>query len=134
MKHRFVGIALFLFVALAPALWAQAVTPADAAPFLGTWTLTLDTPQGAFEQTLTLKDADGKVVGEITSAMQAGAQPIDNISKSGSDLVLKFQGEFQGNAFQAAITLTPDGADKANVTFDVMDGQFVMQGTGARKN
>ena len=136
MKHWLVRLALAAAITLAPALlFAQAaLSTADAAPFLGTWTITLDTPQGAFEQTLTLKDAGGKVQGEISSAMQAGAQPIDEIAKSGNDLVLKFQGDFQGNAFQAAITMTPDGSDKAAVTFDVMNGQFVMQGSGVRKN
>ena len=43
------------------------------------------------------------------------------------------QAGHQGQAFAAKITLTPDGADKAKVTFDVMDGQFVMEGTGVKK-
>jgi hypothetical protein len=135
MKQWLARTLTVALVALAPLVVSAqtALTSADAAPFLGTWTVTLDTPQGAFEQTILLKEADGKVLGEITSAMQPGAQPIDEISKSGNDLVLKFQGDFQGNAFQAAITLTPDGADRANVTFDVMNGQFVMQGTGVKK-
>ena len=58
---------------------------------------------------------------------------MEDISKSGNDLVLKFEGDFQGMAFAAAITMTPDGPDKANVSFDVMNGQFVMQGTGVKK-
>lgn len=135
MKQWLVRIVTAALVTLAPVLAsAQAAATADAAGFLGTWTITLDSPQGAFEQTLTLKDSGGKVLGEMTSAMQPGAQTIDDISKSGNDLVLKFQGDFQGTPFDAAITLTPDGADKANVTFDVMNGQFVMQGTGVKKN
>lgn len=111
----------------------SALTAADAGSFLGTWTLTLDSPQGAFEQTLVLKDVNGKVLGEMTSPIQQGTQTVDDISKSGNDLVLKFQGDFQGMAFEAAITMTADGPDKANVSFDVMNGQFVMQGTGVKK-
>jgi len=65
--------------------------------------------------------------------MAPGAQKVTDITKSGSDLVLKFAGDFQGNAFDAAITMTPDGTDKAKVTFDIMDGQFVMDGTGTKK-
>ncbi len=112
---------------------APALTPGDAAPFLGTWALTLQTPHGNFEQTLTLKNTNGKILGEIANPMQPGAQPIDDISKSGNDLVMKFQGDFQGMAFAATLTMTPDGADKANCTFDVMNGQFVMQGTAVKK-
>ena len=109
------------------------LSAADAGPFLGTWVVTLQTPQGNLEQTVTLKETNGKVLGDISSNMQPGSQPIDEISKSGNDLVLKFQGDFQGTAFQAAITMTLDGADKANCTFDVMNGQFVMQGTAVKK-
>jgi hypothetical protein len=136
MIHRWfartlVAAALVVTPVLAAAQ-AAALSAADAAPFLGTWTISLQSPQGAFDQTLVLKEANGKVVGEITSPLAPGATPMDEISKSGNDLVVKFQGDFQGQAFSAAITLTPDGADKANVTFDVMNGQFVMQGTGVK--
>ena len=37
---------------------------ADAANFMGTWLLTLDSPQGPFALTMALTDADGKVVCE----------------------------------------------------------------------
>ena len=53
--------------------------------------------------------------------------------KAGADLVMKFAGNFQGNPFDAAITMTPDGTDKAKVTFDVNGGQFTMSGTGTKK-
>jgi hypothetical protein len=48
-------------------------------------------------------------------------------------VVLKFAGNFQGNPFDAAITMTPDGTDRCKVTFDVNGGQFTMSGTGAKK-
>ena len=50
-----------------------------------------------------------------------------------ANLVLKFAGNFQGNTFDATITLTPDGSDKAKVTFDINGGQFTMNGTGTKK-
>jgi hypothetical protein len=120
---------------LAPArISAQStLAAADAAAFLGTWTLSVESPQGPFDQTLELKNAGGKLSGELTSALAPQATEITDISKDGEDLILKFNGEFQGNAFNAKITLTPQGTDKAKVTFDVMDGQFVMDGTGVKK-
>jgi hypothetical protein len=60
------------------------------------------------------------------------AQKVTDISKAGNDLVLKYQGDFQGQAFAAKITLTPVD-DKLGVMFDVMDGQFTMSGVGAKK-
>jgi len=112
---------------------AQTLTIADLGVFSGEWTLTLDGPQGAFEQSVVFKDEGGKAVAEMTSDIQPEAQKVTDISKNGSDVVLKFAGNFQGNPFDAAVTLTPDGTDKCKVTFDVNGGQFTMSGTGTKK-
>jgi hypothetical protein len=60
-------------------------------------------------------------------------QKVTDVTKSGENLVLKFAGNFQGNPFDAAITMTPDGTDKVKVSFDVNGGQFTMSGTGTKK-
>ena len=122
-----------LAIALSTGLGAAQLTPADAGAFMGSWSLMLDSPQGAFEQSLVLKDEGGKVIAELSNQMQPDVQKVTDVSKKGDDLVLKFAGNFQGNAFDAMITMTPDGADKAKVTFDVNGGQFTMSGTGTKK-
>jgi len=126
---------LALVLVLLPfATFAEAqLAPADAGAFMGSWTLALDTPQGAFEQSLILKDEGGKVVAEMSSQMQPEVQKVTDVSKKGGDLLLKFAGNFQGNPFDALITLTPDGTDKCKVTFDINGGQFTMNGTGTKK-
>jgi hypothetical protein len=130
---RLIGT-IALSIALCSAVAAaQALTVTDAGAFMGTWVLTLDSPQGPFEQNLVLKEDGGKVVAEITNQMQPDVQTVTDITKAGADLVMKFAGNFQGNAFDAAITMTPDGTDKAKVTFDVNGGQFTMSGTGTNK-
>lgn len=132
--NRLTWIARTIAVALvlSPlAVFAQ-LAPADAAAFMGSWTITLDTPQGAFDQSLVIKDDAGKVVAEMSSAMQPEVQKVTDVSKAGTDLVLKFSGNFQGNPFEAVVTITPDGADKAKVLFDINGGQFSMNGTGVR--
>ena len=123
------GLVLLLSPAAAG---AQGLAPADADDFIGVWTLTLESPQGPFEQNLTLKDEGGKVIGEMTNQMQPEVQKITDVSKEKGDLVMKFAGNFQGNPFDAVITITPDGADKAKVLFDINGGQFSMSGTGTR--
>ena len=129
---RLLGI-LGLVLLLSPAAaGAQGLAPADAGDFMGEWTLTVDSPQGPFEQSMTVKDEGGKVVAELTSQMQPEAQKVTDVSKEKGDLVLKFAGNFQGNPFDAVITITLDGADKAKVLFDINGGQFSMSGTGAR--
>ena len=129
---------LFATVALAIALSAglgavQQLSPSDAGAFMGSWSLMLDSPQGSFEQTMVLKDDGGKVVAELSNQMQPEVQKVTDVSKKGDDLILKFAGNFQGNPFDAAITLTPDGTDKCKVTFDINGGQFTMNGTGTKK-
>jgi hypothetical protein len=112
---------------------AAQLAPPDAGAFMGTWSLNLDSPQGSFEQNVLLKDEDGKVVAEISSQMAPDVQKVTDVSKKGNDLVLKFAGNFQGNPFDAEITMAPDGTDKCKVTFDVNGGQFTMSGTGVKK-
>ena len=129
---RLLGI-LALAIALSTGLGAAQLAPADAGAFMGSWSLILDSPQGAFEQTMVLKDEGGKAVAEISSQMAPDVQKVTDVSKKGNDLVLKFAGNFQGNPFDAEITLTPDGTDKCKVTFDVNGGQFTMSGTGTKK-
>ena len=130
---RFIGT-IAVVVALSSSIpSAQVITVADLGMFSGAWTLSLDSPQGTFEQELVFKDEDGKAIAEMTNQMQPETQKVTDITKSGTDVVLKFAGNFQGNPFDAAITLTPDGTDKCKVTFDVNGGQFTMSGTGTKK-
>ena len=113
-------------------LASQTLTVADLGSFAGEWTLTIDSPQGPFEQSLAFKDDGGKAIAELHNDM-LGTATITDISKDGDNVVLKYAGNYQGNAFDAAVTLTPDGTDKLKVTFDVNAGQFTMSGTGAKK-
>jgi hypothetical protein len=134
MMTRTIRTLAFALVLLPLAALAEAqLAPADAGAFMGSWTLSLESPQGAFEQSLVLKDEGGKVVGEMSSQMAPEVQKVTDVKKEGDNIVLKFAGNFQGNPFDAAITLVPDGANKCKVTFDINGGQFTMNGTGAKK-
>lgn len=124
---------LAVVVALSPYLLAsQTLTVADLGGFAGEWMLTIDSPQGPFEQSLAFKDEGGKVVAEMHNEM-LGTTRVTDVTKDGENVVLKYAGNFQGNPFDAAVTLTPDGTDKLKVSFDVNGGQFSMSGTGAKK-
>ncbi len=130
-QSLFVSALAALLLVPAPSR-AQGLSPGDAGDFMGAWTMSMEGPQGPFEQELDLKDKDGKVVGELTNAVMP-MQVITDISKSGADLVMKYEGNFQGNPFSATLTLTPQGANKAKVVFDVNGGMFTMSGSAAKK-
>jgi hypothetical protein len=120
-------------VACAVSSLAAQVAPGDIATFMGTWAVMLDTPQGTFEQSVVFKDEAGKAVAELSSQIQPEVTTVTDIAKQGNDVILKFDGNFQGNAFDAMITMSPDGDGKAKVVFDVNGGQFSMTGTGTKK-
>ena len=130
---RLTGTVALAVVLVTGVISAQALSPADAGAFMGSWTLALDTPQGNFEQSMVLKDEAGKVIAEISNQMTPDVQKVTDVSKKGDDLILKFAGNFQGNPFDAVITMTPDGTDKCKVMFDVNSGMFTMSGTGTKK-
>lgn len=120
-------------VACAVSGLAAQVASGDIGAFMGTWSVMLDTPQGAFEQSIVFKDEAGKAVAELSSQIQPDTQVVTDVTKQGNDVVLKFAGNYQGNAFDAMITMSPDGDGKAKVIFDVNGGQFSMTGTGTKK-
>jgi len=129
---RLIGTVALALV-LSPLVVSAQLASADAGSFMGTWTLSLESPQGPFEQSLILKDEAGKAVAELSNQMQPEVQKVTDVSKDKDSLVLKFAGNFQGNPFDAVITMTPDGTDKVKVLFDINAGQFSMNGTGVKK-
>ena len=129
---RLIGTVALALV-LSPLVVSAQLASADAGNFMGTWTLSLDSPQGPFEQSLVLKDEGGKAVAEISNQMQPEVQKVTDVTKDKESLVLKFAGNFQGNAFDAVITMEPDGTDQVKVLFDINAGQFSMSGTGVKK-
>ena len=132
---RMVVLAVAMLALLSNRAAAQApLTAADAAAFLGAWTLGLDTPQGHMDMELTIKDEAGKVTGAITAApLIPDVMTIDVIAKDGANLVLRYVLSVQGMTIPAAISLMPDGADKWKASFEFADGQFVTEGTAAKK-
>lgn len=125
-------VTVAVVAALAAGVSAQP-SPADMGAFMGAWSVMLDTPQGAMEQNIAFKEEAGKVVAELSSAIQPDTMTVTDVTKQGADVVVKFAGNYQGNAFDAMITMSPDGDGKAKVIFDVNGGQFSMTGVGTKK-
>jgi len=103
----------------------------EATGFLGAWTLSFDSPQGAFELDLEITDASGKVAASIGSDMMGGMQDVTNIARAGADLVLRYEFDAQGQLVPVALTLTPDGP-ALSATMDFADGMFTMPGRGTK--
>jgi hypothetical protein len=116
---------------------AQAAAPApataaEAAPFLGDWTLTLEGPNGAAGFDLTVKVETDKVVGEISGAGM-GPQPITDVSKADKSLVLRYSFDYQGTPVAAVVSLTPAADGKTSAQIDFAGGAYLMTGSAAKK-
>jgi len=134
-SRRMLMVVALVVLALSRGASAQAgLAVADAAAFMGGWTLGLDTPQGALSMDLTIKDEAGKVTGSISAEpMVPGVSKITDITKDGGNLVLKYVLEVQGMSVPTKITLVPVG-DKWKASFDFADGQFNVDGTADKKS
>src|SRR5262245_22299778 len=81
-------------------------TAADAAPFVGDWTLTVQGPNGPGAFELSIKIEKDKVVGEIANPQMA-TYPIADITKADKTLVLRYTFTWEGSPVDAAVSLTP---------------------------
>lgn len=111
---------------------ASSVSVADAAPFLGDWTLTLQGPNGPGTFALTVKAEGDKVVGEISNEMMP-VQAISKISKVDKSLMLAYAFPWEGNSVDAVVTLTPGEEATMTAQIDFASGAYVMSGTAAKK-
>lgn len=107
------------------------ITPADAAPFIGEWTLDVQGANGPATITLVIKVDNDKVAAEIGSD-QMPVQPVTEISKRDKSLVLSYSFDYQGTPVPCVVTLTPAG-DKTNVDMDFANGAYQMGGTATKK-
>jgi hypothetical protein len=104
---------------------------AEAQAFLGDWSLNMDSPQGAFVMSLMITDSSGKVAASVGADELGGMQPVTNITRSGENLVLRYEINVQGQSAPVALTLMPDGA-ALNADMDFADGMFVMSGRATK--
>ena len=111
---------------------ASQISAADAAPFIGEWTLELQGPNGPGTFTLTISAEKEKVTAEITSAAVA-KQPIHTISLVEKSRVLGYSFLYEGNPVEAVVSLTPGTEGKTAAQIDFAGGAYIMTGTATKK-
>ncbi len=143
MKTFLRGMAVGLFgLALsyaAPANGAAAiaqgpsqVSAADAAPFVGDWTLALQGPNGPGAFLVSISVEKEKVAAEISSE-ELAKQPISTISLAGKSLVLAYTFMYNGSPVDAVVSMTPDKDGKMAAQVDFAGGAYLMTGTATKK-
>ena len=126
-------VTLGVMLMASPVVTGQAspLDSSEASAFMGTWVLTMETPRGANEQTVVIRDEGGKVAATLGGG-RGGQIDISDIARDGESLVLAFEREFQGNAIDVVLTLSLDG-EVINAIQDIAGGQFSMTGSGKRQ-
>lgn len=109
------------------------VAPADAAAFIGDWTLALQGPDGPGTFDLTVKVEKENVVGEIR-AETLPKQAITDVSLDKGTLVLGYTFTYEGNPVDAVVSLMPGKEDKVAAQIDFAGGAYVMAGTARKKD
>jgi mono/diheme cytochrome c family protein/glucose/arabinose dehydrogenase len=106
-------------------------TPAQVAPFVGDWLVTIAFMANEASFAVAVKTDGGKVSATVSSDGQPTINVTD-ISLAGNRLVLKYMTAAMGTPLSTVLTLVPEGQVlRANMA--VMDGQYEMSGTGARQ-
>jgi hypothetical protein len=106
-------------------------TPAEAAPFLGDWTLSMQGPDRSASFDLTVKVEGDKVVGEISAAEMA-KEFVPEAFMAEKTFRMRYSFNYQGNPIDGVISLTPAG-DKVDAQIDFANGAYLMTGTAAKK-
>ena len=117
---------------LAPVSPLAQVTAADAAPFLGDWTLAMQGPNGPGTFNLSVKVEDDKIVGEIDSDALP-TQKITSVSKTDKGLALNYSFPWEGNSIDAVVSLTPGTDGTVAAQMDFAGGAYTMTGTATKK-
>ena len=105
---------------------------ADAAPFVGDWTLALNGANGPANFTLNVKVDNDKLAGEIAGP-EMPATPITDVAVSDKTLKLRFSFNYQGMAIDTVLVLTPQADGKTAAQMDFAGGAYVATGSATRK-
>ena len=134
-RRALVVLAVFLVgVMVSPRLiaggQAASMASADAKAWMGDWTLTIEGGRGPQERALTIKDMGGKVAASLGGG-RGGPIEISDISKKGTDLVLKFKQQGRGGEVDVVLTLSTQADGTLKVTQQL--GTNTQNGTGKKK-
>ncbi|MGE0159323.1 MAG: hypothetical protein AB7T31_07900 [Gemmatimonadales bacterium] len=137
-RNRLTAAALFTLALLAATAVPSTVSAqsqlatSEARTFIGSWVLSFSSDMGPFSMNVEIRDMGGKVAATLNQADMGMQQEVTDIAKSGESLVLSFDGDFQGQAFSAAISIEPPTGNESAAYFDINQGQFGMAGTATK--
>ncbi|MDX1395463.1 MAG: hypothetical protein R3195_13835 [Gemmatimonadota bacterium] len=125
---------LFAIVALASLSHATPRTTTGTpgvATLTGTWVITIETPEGAMENTWQLEQAEDNSLSGVTMSDMIGEVPFEGGWVDGDAFGFAMYVDYQGQGFDVAYEGTFTETEMAGV-LDAGGGQFVADFTGVR--
>ncbi len=110
-----------------------AATPAEAAPFLGDWVLTLEGANGPGTFDVSLKVEDDKVTGQIQSALMPVTSFTSIVTNAGKGLSMSFTFPYEGMTVDAVASLVPAEGGTTTAGIDFAGGAYTMSGSATKK-
>jgi len=131
--RRFAFVAALLGALTVPtALSAQSqLDVAQAQGFLGDWVIDMDTDMGPMTLNMKISDMAGKVGASVGSPDLGGMMDVTDITRSGDQLVLKYNIDAQGQMVDVLMSLVPDG-DNLATSISAAGGQFMVDAVATR--
>src|SRR3954467_2964340 len=107
------------------------VTAAQAAPFLGDWTVSTSSAALGAQTYQVAVPRSGEAIRATVKAESQPAVNVSDIRVSGKSLVLAYAASYPGMAIPTVLILTPDGGS-LRADLSIMDGQLEMSGTATK--
>lgn len=130
--RRFAFVATLLGALTLPtAVSAQSqLDVGQAQGFLGNWVIDMDTDFGPMTINMDITDMSGKV-GATVGSPDMGTTEVTDITRSGDQLVLRYNIDAQGQYVDVEMSLQPDG-DNLATSISAAGGQFMVDAVATR--
>jgi hypothetical protein len=106
-------------------------TAEDAKPFLGRWTTTFDSPQGAVTFDIDIHLDTGDPGASVSNSIIGDAE-VSDVTKAGDALVLRYVAEVQGTQVPVSISLLAQG-HTLKADFSFLGGEYAASSVATRK-
>src|SRR3712207_853721 len=123
--------ALAMTLGAAETASAQTLDSAQATEFLGSWSITLTSPDGEVPLVLNLVDKAGKVEATLGTSPTEG-MVIPDLSKTGDEIVAKYTMPYQGMQLPVVMNLKREGAN-LQTSWDFMEGAYTTTSVATRQ-
>jgi type 1 glutamine amidotransferase len=128
-----VSVCTLSLCAIAMRQAGPAITAAQAAPFLGEWTVSAGAAGLGAQNSVVSVTRNGDAVRATIKPQGQAEIVVSELRLSGKSLLLSYATSFPGMSIPTVLILTPDGAG-LRADFSLMDGQFEMAGTATKGN